>query len=37
MAKALTEDWTGEDVSVGEIEHRLAELRALATEAGEAP
>src|SRR5207237_1159039 len=37
VPKALTEDWTGEDVSIGEIEHRLAELRALATEAGEAP
>ncbi|HEX6700011.1 MAG TPA: glucose-6-phosphate dehydrogenase assembly protein OpcA [Gaiellaceae bacterium] len=37
MAKALTEDWTGEDVAIAEIEHRLNELRALATEAGEAP
>jgi glucose-6-phosphate dehydrogenase-like protein OpcA len=37
VAKALTEDWTGEDVTIAEIERRLSELRALATEAGEAP
>ena len=27
VATALTEDWTGEDVTIAEIEHRLAELR----------
>jgi hypothetical protein len=37
VAQALTEDWTGEDATIAEIEHRLAELRALATEGGEAP
>jgi hypothetical protein len=37
VAETLTEEWTGEDVTIAEIEHRLNELRTLATEAGEAP
>jgi glucose-6-phosphate dehydrogenase assembly protein OpcA len=37
VAEALTEEWTGEDVTIAEIEHRLNELRTLATEAGESP
>ena len=27
MASALTDDWTGEDVTIGEIERELARLR----------
>jgi len=37
VAKALTEGWTGEDVSVGEIESALARLREAAAQEGGPP